>query len=85
MLQDALQRTYLEQQPEFSLFKTKHFRFRFLYLEHKNISKLVRLMRDASALLSLCFFASCVRTASIMKKEEGFRFYTKFPFIILSD
>jgi hypothetical protein len=42
-------------------------------------------MQDTSALLSLRFFAGCVRTASMMKKEEGFRFYTKFPFIILSD
>jgi len=42
-------------------------------------------MQDASALLSLCFFAGCVHTTSIMKREEGFGFYTKFPFIVLSD
>jgi hypothetical protein len=84
-LQDTLQRTYSEQRPKVSLSKIMHFRFCFLYLEHRNISKLVRLMQDANALLSLRFFASCAYIASIIKKEEGFRFYTKFPFIILSN
>jgi hypothetical protein len=84
-LQDTLQKTHLKQQLEVSLSKTMHFRFCFLYLEYKNISKLVRLIQDVSALLSLRFFAGCVHTASIIKKEEGFEFYTRFPFIILSD
>jgi hypothetical protein len=49
----ALQKTHSEQRPEFSLLETTHLRLRFLYLEHKNISKLVRLIQDISALLSL--------------------------------
>jgi hypothetical protein len=85
MLQDTLQRTHLEQQLKVSLFETMYFRFCFLYLEHKNILKLVHLIQDISTLLSLRFFVGCVYTASIIKKEEGFRFYTKFPFIILSN
>jgi hypothetical protein len=49
----ALQRTHLEQQPEFSLLDTTYLRLRFLHPEHRNISKLVRLIQDVSALLSL--------------------------------
>jgi len=85
MLQDTLRRTHLEQRPKVSLFETMHFRFRFSHLEHRNISKLIRLMQDTSASLSLRFFAGCVRIASMIKKEKGFGFYIKFPFIILSD
>jgi hypothetical protein len=84
-LQQSPRRTHLEQRLEFSLLDTTHLVFCLLHLEHRNISKLVHLMQDASALLSLRFFARCVRTTSIIKKEEGFGFYTKFPFIILSD
>jgi hypothetical protein len=40
----ALQRTYSEQQPEFSLSDTTYLRLHFLYLKHKNISKLVCLI-----------------------------------------
>ena len=85
MLHFTLQQTQLEQRLDFSLLETMQVIFCCSHLEHRNISKLIRLMQDASALLSLRFFAGCVRTASIVKKEEGFGFHTKFPFIILSN
>jgi hypothetical protein len=44
---------------------------RFSHPEHRNISKPVRLIRDASALLSLRFWAGVVQQAGMMKEEEG--------------
>jgi len=55
-LQDTLRRTHLEQQLKFSLSETTYLVLRFLYLEHRYILKLVRLMRNTSALLSLQLF-----------------------------
>jgi len=45
----------------------------------------VRLIQEASALLSLQVFKGVLQITSIVKEEEGFKFYNKFPFIILSN
>jgi len=58
---------------------------RFLQPKHKNILKLVRLIQEASASLSLQVFKGVLQITSIAKEEKGFGFYTKFPFIILSN
>ena len=76
---------YLKQRLKFSLFKTTYFRFCFLYLKYKNISKLVYLIQEASALLSLQVFKEVLQTTSIIKEKKSLKSCTKFPFIILNN
>jgi hypothetical protein len=73
--QDQLRQTHFKQQPEFSLLKTTYLDLCFSYPEHGNISKPVRLIQEASALLFLRLWARVVQTTSIIKEKEGLWFY----------
>jgi hypothetical protein len=83
VLHFTLQRTYLEQRLEFSLFETTHLVLFLLQLEQRNILKLVYKMCIASALRFRQFLVK-EQIASILR-EKKVEFYFTFYSNTLSD